>query len=292
MNIPKDAFDIIGFEADERKYYPSQKQMDQLKKYWSAKEQRNNLLYSDMEIPLGHSRYGGCVIDLPKNEPFPLAPEEYDHPTYQIAKDGFDANYLRFVAQFDMEKVGAQDKTGRLPKTGQLYFFADIYNEKGHVCYVDVAADELERVIVKHDDIFYVGCLVKEFAAQTERFQDRSRPLDVGAGETECGDCGEDFRSCGCNSEFNEFQMEDLTPDGRVYDMWVGAETSKFFGIFTELQANSMEEIVEMTCSDQLLLLQIGENGFNEEGIFYVGIPKEDLKHLNFDNCTFRWSQT
>lgn len=285
-------FDIVSIEADDRRYFPTQKHIDDFKEYWSKKEMKTKFVYSDMEIPLGHSRYGGCVIDLPKNKPFPIAREEYDHPTYQIAKDGFEANYTRFVAQFDMAKVGPLDKTGLLPKTGQLYFFTDIYNETGRVCYVDVPTDELERVIVKHDDNFFEGCLVKGFACQKESFEDLTRPLDEEAGETECGECGEDFRICGCNYEYNEFQVEDLTPDGKVWDLWKGANQSKFFGIFTELQTNSIQELADMTFSDEVLLLQVGENGFNEEGVFYISIPKKDLEALNFDNCRFRWSQT
>ena len=43
---------------------------------------------------------------------------------------------------------------------------------------------------------------------------------------------------------------------------------------------------------DEILLLQIGENGFNDEGVFSVTIPREDLKKLNFDNCEFAWGQS
>ncbi|WP_414713014.1 hypothetical protein [Sphingobacterium sp. UBA6645] len=38
--------------------------------------------------------------------------------------------------------------------------------------------------------------------------------------------------------------------------------------------------------------MQIGENGFNDEGVFSVLIPKKDLKNLNFDNCEFVWAQS
>ena len=32
--------------------------------------------------------------------------------------------------------------------------------------------------------------------------------------------------------------------------------------------------------------------GFNDEGVFSVLIPKEDLRNRNFENCEFSWAQT
>ena len=66
---------------------------------------------------------------------------------------------------------------------------------------------------------------------------------------------------------------------------------SKIFGIYTYCQYEQ-DEIEEITFSDKIILLQIGENGFNDEGVFCVTIPKEDLKKLNFDNCEFAWGQS
>ncbi len=292
MEIKKKEFDIIVLYAAENEYFPSQDFIEDFKEYWSEDELKTKFVYSDLDIPLGQSRYGGPVIDIPKNTAFPIARDEFDHPTYDISKDGFDANYLRFVAQFDMSEVGPYDQTALLPQKGQLYFFADIYNEKCKVFYIDVANDDLERIVVKHRDNFYQGCLIERFASKKERFEDHLRVLNEEAGELECADCGEDLRRCDCNAEYNEFKKEDITSDGKVWDAFVGGETSKFFGIFTEYQASSLREIEEMTFSNEMLLLQIGENGFNDEGVFYVSIPHDDLKNMNFEHCKCRWSQT
>ncbi|WP_158267972.1 hypothetical protein [Elizabethkingia sp. YR214] len=49
------------------------------------------------------------------------------------------------------------------------------------------------------------------------------------------------------------------------------------------------KEIKEITFSDKILLHQIGENGFNDDGVFSVLIPEADLKRLDFKNCTLAW---
>ena len=63
------------------------------------------------------------------------------------------------------------------------------------------------------------------------------------------------------------------------------------FGIFTHCQYGQ-KEIEEITFSNKVVLLQVGETGFNDEGVFNVTIDKEDLRNLNFDNCEFTWGQT
>lgn len=50
--------------------------------------------------------------------------------------------------------------------------------------------------------------------------------------------------------------------------------------------------IGERVSSDDVLLLQIGEDGFNDEGVFRVTINRSDLKDRNFANCRFAWLQS
>lgn len=291
MKIRRETFDIISLKGGEKEYYPSQEYIDSLKEYLTQEELASMCVYSDMNIPLGHSRYGGCVIDIPRNGTFPIAHEEFDHPVNDTATDDSEGVYLRFAAQLDLGKVGALDRSGLLPKHGQLYFFADIYSGKCKVVYSNVTNDELERIWVKHEDNFYNGRLITEFEAEKESFDDRFRQLNEEEGELECFDCGADFRVCDCNSEHNTFKPEDLTEDGRVWDQFSGAEKSKIYGIFSHCQWNS-SEIEEMTFSDKIVLLQIGENDFNENAVFCVSITKQDLQKLNFDHCECYWAQT
>jgi hypothetical protein len=102
MNNLNQNFHIISFTADNRQYYPT----SMVKESWMPD---TYCKHTDIEIPIGHSRYGGPVIDLPRG---------IEHP-----------KNLRFAGQLDLAKFSPFDKTGLLPKTGQLIFFADILND-------------------------------------------------------------------------------------------------------------------------------------------------------------------
>jgi uncharacterized protein YwqG len=85
--------------------------------------------------------------------------------------------------------------------------------------------------------------------------------------------------------------MEYVNKNGKVWDETAGSEKSKIFGIFTHCQY-SQEEIEEIVFSDRVLLLQVGENEFNDEGVFSVLIDINDLRRRIFDNCEFAWGQS
>lgn len=239
MNRLEHQFNIIEFTPAEEQYIPASMEIEE----WMPE---NTIHHTAVNIPLGHSRYGGCVIDLPNG---------VNHP------EG-----LRFAAQLDLAKFSPHDKTGLLPKSGQLYFFADILTDTGKVIYADVKNEELGRHIVEHDNNFYTGVLVDKIFPATETMEHRFTE------EEAVDDDGNDIY-------INE------------WDYFAGTEKSKIFGIYTHCQY-SQEEIEEITFSDKVLLLQVGENGFNDEGVFSVSISKEDLKNLNFDNCEFAWGQS
>ena len=240
MDYTKQKFEIIHFTADERQYYPASMEHES----WMPE---NYVKHTEIEIPLGHSRYGGPVVDLPNGIEYP--------------KD------FRFAAQLDLSKFSTFDKTGLLPKTGQLIFFADIMNDTGKVIYSDVPNDKLIRITKEHEDNFFSGVLVDKIIADTETFEERFREPE------------------------DEWDKEHVNEFGKLWDDFAGSEKSKIFGIFTNCQLGQ-ENIEKITFSDYVLLLQIGENGFNDEGVFSVTIPKEDLKKLNFDNCEFAWGQS
>ena len=240
MNNLNNKFDIISFTADNKQYYPASMK----KESWMPD---SYVKHTDIEIPLGHSRYGGPVIDLPNG---------IEHP------EG-----LRFAAQLDLAKLSPFDKTGLLPKTGQLIFFADILNDTGKVIYADVTNNSLVRLIREHEDNFFLGVLVEKIFADVEVFSDRFRDAE------------------------DEWEREHANEDGKLWDDFAGSDKSKMFGIYTHCQYGQ-EEIEEITFSDKLLLLQVGENGFNDEGVFSVLISRQDLINKNFDNCEFAWGQS
>ena len=221
-------FQIIRFTADKRRYLPASMPRES----WMGDEY---VKHTDIDIELGQSRYGGPVIDLPEGFVHPLG--------------------LRFAAQLDLAKFSPFDRTGLLPQTGQLIFFADIISENGIVFYVDVSNDKLIRHIFEHDDNFFYGVLIDGIFSEVEKWEERFSKTD------------------------NE------------WDDFTGSEKSKIFGIYTHCQLGK-DEIEEVTFSDKVLLLQVGEDGFNGEGVFSVLIPKSDLENRNFESCEFTWGQS
>ena len=47
-----------------------------------------------------------------------------------------------------------------------------------------------------------------------------------------------------------------------------------------------------MVESDQVLLLQVGEGGFNDEGVFSVLVPEAALRKRDFLAGFFTWAQS
>ena len=230
MDNRKQKFEIMRFTPDNKRYYPASMK----KQSYMGDEY---VKHTEIKIPLGKSRYGGCIIDLP---------EETEHP-----------ENMRFAAQLDLAEFAPFDKTGLLPKTGQLIIFAQILDDTGKVIYADVPNSELKRQIVEHEDNFYEGVLIDKIFIETETLSERYIEED-----------GEKF-----------------------WDDFAGSEKSKIFGIYTNCQMQE-DEIEEISFSNKVVLLQIGEGGFNDEGVFSVLIDKNDLKNQNFENCEFVWAQS
>lgn len=202
---------------------------------------------SEVAISLGHSRYGGPVVDLPPGVDYPAG--------------------LRFAAQLDLEFFAPHDKSGFLPRTGQLLFFADILTEVGHVFYTEVPNDQLVRVVREHEEDFFTGVLIDHAFATTESLASRYREPE------------------------DEEEVSEANADGKLWDYFAGSERSKIFGIYTNCQLQE-EEILATVESDHILLLQVGEGNFNDEGVFSVLIPEEALRNRDFKACSFIWAQS
>jgi uncharacterized protein YwqG len=240
MNHKDKVFDIISFTANEKQYYPASMKREN----WMPD---SFVKHTEVEIALGQSRYGGPIADLPK---------DIEHP-----------KNLRFAGQFDLSKFSPFDKSGLLPKTGQLIFFADVINAIGKVIYADVPNESLIRTIKEHEDFFFLGVLVDKIYADTETMSQRLREPE------------------------NEWEKKHVNNEGKFWDYFSGSEKSKMFGIYTHCQLEQ-RRIEAITFSDKVLLLQIGTNGFNDEGVFSVLINKNDLINRNFGNCKFAWGQS
>ncbi|WP_060872551.1 DUF1963 domain-containing protein [Myroides odoratus] len=232
--------DIIRFEAAKQQYFP----VSLGKQNWMK---ARDVPHTELEIPLGHSRYGGPVIDLPPG---------VEHP------EG-----LRFAGQLDLAQFAPFDPYGLLPKTGQLLFFVDIMTDEGQVIYADVKNEDLVRIVVEHEDNFFYGVLIDRIYADVDQWSDRYYLPE------------------------EDYEEEDADEEGYYWDYFGGTLRSKIFGFFTHCQLGK-EEIEEVMESDKIVLFQVGENEFNDEGVFSVLINKEDLKNRNFDRCSFYWAQS
>lgn len=255
-------FEVIELTADDKNYYPNSIE----RQSWIDD---NWVKANDMEIPLGQSRYGGCIIDLPKGIEMPKG--------------------MRFAGQLDLKTVSQFDTQNRLPQTGQLLFFADIMTDTGKVIYCDVANDKLERVVVEHEDNFFSGILIAGFKANQEKISDY---YTVPEEELECWECGENILKCDCEYDGKKEHIEslDLNDEGKSWGYFEGYSKSKLFGVYANCQSTADERLEVM--NDYVVLLQIGENDFNDEGVFNVLIPKDDLQKQNFDNCKLEWVQS
>ena len=115
-----------------------------------------------------------------------------------------------------------------------------------------------DAYVSHHEMQFFEGVLIKEMFSDQETFAER----------------------------INLDEDED-----EQWDYFAGSERSKIFVIFTHCQKQK-EDIEAITHSEQIVLLQVGENGFNDEGVFSVLISKSDLLNQNFNHCTFYWGQS
>lgn len=228
-------FDIIRFTPKGPRYYGASIELG-----WQP-EPGEYVQHPEADIPPGHSRYGGPVVDLPPGVAYPAD--------------------LLFAAQLDLSQVAPHDPSGLLPATGQLYFFVDSLTDRGRVLYADVPTDQLVRTVREHEDNFFAGQLIGRFFAETETLAERYGP-------------GED----------------DDPDDYPGWNDFAGSRKSKLFGIYTHCQL-SEEEIKEITFSDDVLLLQVGED-FNDEGVFSVLIDREALRRRDFSGCRFAWGQS
>jgi len=150
-------FEIIRLLPDSVRYYPASVTIPAILK-------RDNFIpHTEITIPLGQSRIGGPMVDLPKGIAYP--------------------SDLYFACQLDMAAIAPFDPTGLLPKNGQLIFFTDL--DKGKVIYTASANADLVRTIKEHEESFWDGMLITEVRSESETLAERfDQSLIEDEGET------------------------------------------------------------------------------------------------------------
>ncbi|WP_425448827.1 DUF1963 domain-containing protein [Dethiothermospora halolimnae] len=142
MRDIKKGYKIIRFTPDATKYEAK-----------SISDFDYAVDYNEVDIPMGKSRIGGPVVDLPKNVEYPTE--------------------LYFVAQINLNEFKDYFINDYLPNKGFLYFFCDDYMENGRVIYSESTVAELKRVVKEHDNQFFQGCLVKDIYIERENINER-----------------------------------------------------------------------------------------------------------------------
>ncbi|WP_053228005.1 DUF1963 domain-containing protein [Spirochaeta cellobiosiphila] len=160
-------FSIIKFEPTGKEYLLpdsnySKKHLEFCEKYSIKKtleeieaEYRNKYDdYREIDIPIGASRIGGPIVDLPNNIEYP-------------------ENHF-FMAQLNLSEFSQHDSLGLLPKEGFLYFFMEKgYGDEGKVFYSSCSKKELQRIKYEHNDWYYSGQLIGNIRNDRETFDDR-----------------------------------------------------------------------------------------------------------------------
>src|SRR5512145_2011730 len=138
QGVANKSFNIIALSPGRQRYYPAAMRRES----WMGE---HHVPHDRIDIPLGKSRYGGPVVELPPGVQYPEG--------------------LRFAAQLNLAEVAPSDVRGLLPAQGHLIVFADMDSETGLVIYANVPTETLSRTVVEHEDNFSEGVLIDGFEA-------------------------------------------------------------------------------------------------------------------------------
>ena len=107
----------------------------------------------EIDIPLGCSRIGGPIVDLPNDIKYP------------------DDYY--FLAQLNCSELKPYDKIGFLPESGFLFFFLSEDLDNGCVYYTDKNISQLKRVTKEHDNCNWYGKIISGYSMEMEKIESR-----------------------------------------------------------------------------------------------------------------------
>ncbi|GAA0741581.1 YwqG family protein [Clostridium oceanicum] len=251
--------------------------------------------YSKEDLPIGASKFGGKP-DVPK-----------DFKWFYYKGEGLDCEIksrpLSFLAQINCEEMKEYDEDGLLPKKGILYFFYELSSltwgcypqDKGSakVFYFDGDVKELNRTNFPDD--------MEENFKLPEIQLDFSKKYDLPDYEefTELyhydnWDYYDEIRVLkGYEQEELDGKLlgyADLVQAGMLRECEKGANGIHYSGL-EQIPDKKLKQL-EKNCSQWQLLFQLSsimtktfELMFDDCGVIYFYIRKEDLKKRNFDNC-------
>jgi uncharacterized protein YwqG len=136
-----------------RKYFPNATLQEE-----REKDDQEYDDYLKRDIPIGQSRIGGPIVDLPSDIKYP--------PNYY------------FLCQLNCSEIEPFDLLGLLPEQGFLYFFIRHPGNDGVVLYTDKGKECLRRVVKEHLEWAFAGQLIDTPTIEKEAFESRFRMED------------------------------------------------------------------------------------------------------------------
>ena len=139
----KDLYEIIKLNVSEKGYEPKN----------NSTRFDEFVNYLKMDIPLGCSRIGGPVVDLPDDIKYP--------------------DDLYFLAQLNCSEIKPFDKIGLLPENGFLYFFLEESLDNGLVYYANKDVSLLKRITKEHEECNWYGKIINGYKTEIEKIESR-----------------------------------------------------------------------------------------------------------------------
>lgn len=167
--------------------------------------------YLEINLPMGISRVGGPVVDLP---------EELSYP-----------EDLCFLSQLNCSELKGYDELGLLPEKGFLYFFVKDPGDIGRVMYSPKGVESLTRVTREHKDWYYSGRQIGEAKLEKESLvskytiQDGQSEWDFFAG-TDVTKIFGLYTNCQTNEEETISKQEALELGDMVLLLQIGSDFS------------------------------------------------------------------
>jgi uncharacterized protein YwqG len=189
--------------------------------------------YKDIDIPLGASRIGGPVVDLPEDIKYP---------------DGY-----YFMAQLNCKELKKYDELNLLPSEGFLYFFVKNYGETGIVLYSHKDTANLKRVVKEHLDWYFSGRLIGGIKSEIETVESRyiteegEKMWDFFAG-TDITKVYGMYTNCQANEEETIKKLNELKRSNSILLLQIGSD---FLGEGTQtvyINKNDLQELNFTRC--------------------------------------------
>lgn len=165
--------------------------------------------YLERDIPIGASRIGGPIVDLPDDIKYP---------------EGY-----YFAAQLNCEELKQYDELNLLPQKGFIYFFTRHPGDNGIVLYSPKGSKDLKMVTKEHSEWNFYGCLIGDIKSEAESIESRyeiedgKKVWDFFAG-TDITKVYGMYTNCQANEEETKNKLYELEKNDLVLLLQIGSD--------------------------------------------------------------------